>query len=292
MGSGNSVPRLDALLMDWVTQGLAPPEEAELREILGASPEEDLSTFEAVQHFELAAAGLHLTSSAVQVPMPTAIEEKIREQAREHFTASRQDTVSREEDRPSGASVLTLPPAKESVEEARSGSFGRTLGWLAAAACLALAVVGWWPRLQGPGDPVALNPTPTPAPSLEERVAGASDTLRLPWTVTEDPAASASASGEVLWSTEMQAGFMRFAGLEANDPEVFQYQLWIFDEEQDERFPVDGGVFDLPPGGEALIPIQAKLNITGPTLFAVTVEKPGGVVVSSRERIVVLAQGG
>ena len=51
---------------------------------------------------------------------------------------------------------------------------------------------------------------------------------------------------------------------------------------------VDGGVFDIGPG-EVIVPIRAALPVTTPKLFAVTIEKPGGVVVSSRQRIVVTA---
>ena len=84
---------------------------------------------------------------------------------------------------------------------------------------------------------------------------------------------------------------MRFAGLAANDPADSQYQLWIFDAERDERHPVDGGVFDIPrDGGETIVPIRAKLPVGQPALFAVTVERPGGVVVSDRQRIAVVAR--
>jgi hypothetical protein len=50
-------------------------------------------------------------------------------------------------------------------------------------------------------------------------------------------------------------------------------------------------VFDVTPGGEVVIPITARVPVQAPTLFAVTVERPGGVVVSKRERIVVTAAG-
>jgi Anti-sigma-K factor rskA, C-terminal len=272
-------PRLDALLVDRATQGLAPPEEAELRQLLLAEPGADLESIDAVQSFELAAAAIHLTSPAVGAPMPAAIEARLRERARMHFSgdASSASAPSQEQTQGQG----------QRERQGQGAGWSRGFGWLAAAACLALAVLGWWPRLQAP--PVASAP-PAPEPSLEERVAAADDLLRLPWTVLEDPAVSAATSGEVLWSNELQAGFMRFAGLQPNDPEEVQYQLWIFDQEQDERFPVDGGVFDVGPGGEVVVPIRAKLGIVDPTLFAVTVERPGGVVVSSRERIVVLAQ--
>ena len=50
-------------------------------------------------------------------------------------------------------------------------------------------------------------------------------------------------------------------------------------------------MFDVTPNarGEVIIPIEAKLAVAKPKLFAITVEKPGGVVVSKRERIVLTA---
>jgi anti-sigma-K factor RskA len=84
---------------------------------------------------------------------------------------------------------------------------------------------------------------------------------------------------------------MRFRGLPANNPRELQYQLWIFDATRGDQYPVDGGVFDIPAnsGGEVIVPIVARIPIRDPALFAVTIEKPGGSVVSSRERIVVVA---
>ena len=84
---------------------------------------------------------------------------------------------------------------------------------------------------------------------------------------------------------------MTFRALAANDPAKNQYQLWIFDGGRDERYPVDGGVFDVGASqGEVVIPISAKVRVHDPKMFAVTVEKPGGVVVSKRERVVVAAK--
>jgi anti-sigma-K factor RskA len=68
-----------------------------------------------------------------------------------------------------------------------------------------------------------------------------------------------------------------------------QYQLWIFDRQRDQAYPVDGGVFDVTSTGEVIVPIAAKLRVGDAALFAVTVERPGGVVVSRREHIVVTA---
>jgi anti-sigma-K factor RskA len=97
----------------------------------------------------------------------------------------------------------------------------------------------------------------------------------------------------VVWNNEQQQGFMRFkAGMPANDPRRDQYQLWIFDAQRDERYPIDGGVFDVTPGQEVIVPIRAALRVKQPTLFAVTLEPPGGVVVSDRKHILVVAKVG
>lgn len=157
---------------------------------------------------------------------------------------------------------------------------GAILGWVAAAASVLFAL--WTLQTQ--------KPLPIPDLfSLRQTLATeAVDKVELPWSATEDPSAI-GASGDVLWSNEKQLGFMRIRGLEANNASQVQYQLWIFDESREN--PVDGGVFDVPAGqSEVLVPIDAKLKVQKPTLFAITVEQPGGVVVSKRERIVLVAK--
>ncbi len=53
---------------------------------------------------------------------------------------------------------------------------------------------------------------------------------------------------------------------------------------------VDGGVFDVSSEHEDLvIPVDAKLLVEDPQLFAITIERPGGVVVSDQDRLVLLA---
>ena len=136
--------------------------------------------------------------------------------------------------------------------------------------------------------PAPLPKTPTAAEARAELLATAKDATTLPWTPTNDPNAT-GASGDVVWSASQQKGFMRFTGLTPNDLKTIQYQLWIFDKDRDQAFPVDGGVFDVGSNGEVIVPISAKLRVDQPVLFAVTIEKPGGVVVSKRERIVVTA---
>ena len=144
-----------------------------------------------------------------------------------------------------------------------------------------LAAVGLWQLTRVGREP--------PVAEARERLLASADTIRIDWTATKDPAAN-GATGDVVWSPSAQQGFMRFRGLEANNPERTQYQLWIFDAKRDERYPVDGGVFDVPPTGDVVVPIRPAVRVDSPVLFAVTIEKPGGVVVSNRERLPLLAK--
>ncbi len=154
-------------------------------------------------------------------------------------------------------------------------------GWIAAAAASIVAILGWTREPAAPdAREVALE--------LQREVDTAADRLVLPWKPTEDPAGRLVA-GELHWSTALQKGYMSFRGLPANDPSRTQYQLWIFDAPRGTDHPVDGGVFDVAQG-EVIVPIDAKIRVDDPSLFAVTAEQPGRVVVSKREHIVSLAQ--
>lgn len=200
------------------------------------------------------------------------------------------------------AEVLPLRARGTADREQRVASAPRPIAallpWGLAAAAVVLAVIGW--TRSGPREVVSNRPVPSASPVAAKVDAGRQlaaeraellalpGTASLPWKPTED-AVARGASGEVTWHNGVQRGFMRFRGLAANDAKKEQYQLWIFDAERDEAFPVDGGVFDVGPDGEVLVPIEAKLHVGKPKLFAVTVERPGGVVVSKRERIVLVA---
>jgi len=154
-----------------------------------------------------------------------------------------------------------------------------SMPWMIAAACLVVSFVT-----------LTSNRNPTPEDLGQKRaqlMSSAKDVIELKWS--DGPTAIAGAGGDIVWSPQRQQGFMRFRGLPVNEPTVEQYQLWIFDKNQSEKTPVDGGVFDIRPGQEAIIPIQSKLHVRDAYLFAVTIEKPGGVVVSSRERLPLIA---
>lgn len=257
-------PRHEDLLVQRALQGLSDAELAELR-ALGDEGDE---------RFELAVAALDLATLSEQ-RLPPEVAAKV---------------LAAVPVRP--ASVVQLPPRP------RAGSW---VAWIAAAACMVLAVGAWrWAMTRPPvvvrvdvptSSPVPTTPPvalATPADERAQLLATAKDATTIGWKKSKDSAAK-EASGDVVWSDSAQKGFMRFVGLEPNDRTQAQYQLWIFDKARDARYPVDGGVFDVPAGGEVVVPINARLHIDQPALFAVTVEKPGGVVVSKRERIVVTA---
>lgn len=165
-------------------------------------------------------------------------------------------------------------------------------GWLVAAALLVLAIAGWWPRITswspvGQGSRVAQLSAELSRKAMID--SGPATVRRWPWS--EQAGSAPGLAGDVVWDLHLQQGYLKFAGLEPNDPSRHQYQLWIVDAARDQRYPVDGGVFDVPQSQhEVVIPVHAAVPVREPVAFVVTVEKPGGTVVSGRERIVAVAR--
>lgn len=242
--------RIEELALDRALVGLSSADELEL-EGLQAAAGATLAT-----EYELAAAAIDRALAPPDVALPAELHARLIASAAKWCASA------------SHAPVLRTP-----VREARARRMlPAWSGWLVAAAAAVLALSLWLGR-GGASDPARLRN------DLLARAA----TLKRDWS---EPGTPTGATGDVLWSQELQQGVMRIAGLARNDPTVEQYQLWIFDEAQEH--PIDGGVFDVV-GGEVLIPIDAKLRIAQPKLFAITREKPGGVVVSDQKRIVLVA---
>jgi hypothetical protein len=181
------------------------------------------------------------------------------------------------------APATTDPPLLKFTAEPR----GARLDWLAAAACVAIGAAGTALVLRAGND--TDERSSRRATDLDSYLASHPGTMRVRWTGTEDDHVIGPVRGEVCFDASTNDGILVIEGLAANDPTREQYQLWIFDATRDERFPVDGGVFDMPKDGRAIIPVVARLPVSKPVLFAVTVEKPGGVVVSDR-RIALVAK--
>lgn len=262
----SDLERLEDLLIQRSLEGLNGSEQREMETLLEIFPHIDADAF------DRAVAAVTVSTITVNEEMPAELFAGIQASGVEFVEARRQAPPVEPRQ------ATHIETARRRRPAARSNN---TLPWLLAAASAAFAVFSWW-SLQSPNTSVTAQ---------EQRLvlvdAGAPV---LEWSATEDPAA-AGASGDVVWDNNLQQGYMRFRLLATNNPEDFQYQLWIFDAERDERYPVDGGVFDIPAGTtEVIVPIRAAIPVRNPALFAITVEPPGGVVVSSRERIALVAE--
>jgi anti-sigma-K factor RskA len=264
--------RLFDLLTKQAIEGVTATEKSELDRLLAKYPDADSQLIDRI------VASVMLAGDLPDEPLPASLRARIESQAVRELP---------------GAPARVTPIHSRTVER-HAAATGR-FAWFAAAACLVLAVIGWWPRLHESIEPPAVvtQTPPRPLTPAEQRLALLQHRpaiTQTEWTNTGDPA-SEGVKGDVVWDNARQLGFVRFTGLAANDPRQSQYQLWIFDAKRDERYPIDGGVFDIPAGAtEVVIPIKARLAVNDPAAFAVTIEQPGGVVVSAREHVVALAK--
>lgn len=239
--------RLIDLLIERATQGLSDGDAAELARLLAQYPDFDPDTLD----HAVATIDCAL-SEPIPGELPAALLARIRADANR-------------------ATAVAQPPAAAPRFAA--------LGWLAAAASLFIAAALWL-------NARPIQPTPPPpAERRETLLAKAPDLVKVAWQ-SQDPR-FAGVTGDAVWSTGRQEGYMRLKGMPANTPTAQQYQLWIVDPARDKN-PVDGGVFDVPAGAaEVIIPMNAKLAVGKPAAFAITLEKPGGVVVSAGPLLVV-----
>ncbi|MEO5857649.1 MAG: anti-sigma factor [Pyrinomonadaceae bacterium] len=276
----NMDEKLLNLLADQATVGLSEEEARQLDELLG-SADDGLD----VQSFELAAAAIALAEMNFE-PMPASLEAKLARSAEGYLaTANSDDGIH---DQPTQAFRWEEPKA--------SRSFFDWFGWAAAAmACIALAITFFYSQNRINELSRKLEQL-TPKPTQEETLAQKRDRLkaagaeitRAEWT-KGNVKETEIVQGEVVWSDAKQEGYMTFRGLPVNDPNLQAYQLWIFEDAKLEEFPKDGGVFNVTANGEVIVPIDAKLRTLDPKAFAVTIEKPGGVVRSDRSKIALLA---
>ncbi|MBA2378901.1 MAG: anti-sigma factor [Blastocatellia bacterium] len=275
MNNVDEVRMLD-LLIQQATYGLSDEEARELAQLESASPSG------ADNSIELTAAAVSMVGIDQSAEMPSHLRAIITADAARYF--DEQDDARR-----------AATPVVSGGDTANTGSFWNSLGWLvAAAACIALAVNLYTTRQ---GSEIAAVPTPTPevervltpAEQRQQLLASAPDVTTAAVAKGNVPEIE-DVTGDIVWSDQAQAGYVRVRGLPANDPTREIYQLWIFEESQGDKTPIDGGIFDINEEGEAIIPIDARLKTQNPGLFAITIERPGGVVVSDRKRIAALAK--
>jgi hypothetical protein len=320
---GDDIARLTELAIDRLVGALTDEELAEYHALRARHPEFTEADL------ERSVAVLHLASGVRREPVPERLNVQLAGDAT-HYFASTPTPTSTSTSTPTSASLSASRGPVEPNRDGRQALRG-VGGWLAAAACLVVALVLWEERpvrvvmvpaptvasavVRAPesstpvvvrtapgtadaqsGSRVADPATPSehpsevdPAAQREHLLARNPYVLRRPWRAGND-AAGFMVSGDIVWDPRSQTGFMRFVGLRRNEPNAEQYQLWIFDARRDERYPVDGGVFNITGASQGdVIPIKAALSVGVPLKFAVTIEKPGGVVVSDRTRIAALA---
>ena len=257
--------RMLDLLADQVTEGLDAAERKQLEALLAIEGDADLEALERTAA-ELSLA-LGEPPSQQAEAMPAELRQRLSNAGRAWAAGASRSNQ--------GASS-----ADGGVRARIGGATG--LAWFSAAAAIAVALLGWLMFFTVISQPDERFPA---FADVESRT----DVVRVAWAEGPDPLGQ-GVTGEVLWSDSAQAGWMVFRDLPALDPDQNDYQLWIFDPERDEH-PIDGGVFNVRPdeSGEVRVPIRAKLPVSGPTLFAITVERPGGVVVSKQDRVPLVA---
>lgn len=274
MNEQNEERMLD-LLCKQAVEGLTQTEENELREL-------ETMGFTGVdlQSLEYTAAAISTLGVSGDDKLPDHLKSKILAAADEHFVGKR-----------------IAPQAPAIITETKTPIWA-WLGWAAAAAASLLLVANLWvSNSRGPGPLVGGPPTtPTPAPEkltpnqLREKFLASvppTEMVKAEWGA--GGIKEIEPSGDVVWSDATQTGYLRVKGLPKNDPNNNTYQLWIVAENQDSKTPVDGGTFDINSDGEVIIPIDAKVRTLNPKAFAITIEKPGGVVVSTQKHAALAA---
>ena len=281
--------RLNELLADKAVFGLDAEEAEELAKLIRLSENHEDDSY------EIAAAAVELSAMPLE-SMPPELGKKLSAQGRAAIQAGDRGSSTDE--------ALAGYAAEEKVSLAGIDSQTMPLGrireivaWGTAAAVLFVAVMVWTngrsdtkklqneiAKLQAANSELQNQLSPD-GRKLYESLANRNGVLRWDWSPTDD----SKATGDVIWDEKQQQGVMRLVNLEPNDPSESQYQLWII-EANGRKHPVDGGVFDVSRDGEVFVPINAKLLAGTPGLFAITVEKPNGVVVSSRENLPLIAK--
>lgn len=256
--------RLIDLIIAETTVGLNDEERAELSGLKARFPE-----WRDDESLQLTLAAIELSSLNPEEVLPQHLERRILKDY--------EDSLQKSEENPS--------LGRDSHFSLSAFFASRWLGW-AVAACLAgiLAVNTFTNRPQTAA-------IPSIAEQRSKLISTSTDAVVVSWSSGQETRFM-KLSGDIVWSNSEQRGYMRFKGLPTNDHAKECYQLWIFDSDQSEKTPVDGGVFNVDADGEVIIPIDAKLRVGHPTLFAITVEKPGGVVVSDKEHIAAIAKLG
>jgi hypothetical protein len=315
-GSGGISPRerFEELLLDRAVEGLSPEQE---RELLALSRSLGLEIHDG---YDQAAAAVDLALTvpgrfSALPELPADLAQRVLEQG-VSFVRSQTGT-----ERAEPKVVPPLRISRSLTDGDRAGTPTTTDqprgsawtlvrgygGWVAAAACLALLISQRDGGNSGRISPVAgagsgirtgsTNNAQLPLEGIGKAVIGQVNELvssifnerpeDMPVVTlyAPDDDLQSKAIGSVIWSPERQMGVLLAHGIAPIDKPGDTYQLWIVDTLRDQRFPVDGGIFsiDSPTGRDAPVAITFRpaQPIGHAAAFAVTIERAGGVVVSS-----------
>ena len=263
-----------------------------------------------IEAFELAAAELEVAFGPAEYgPMPADLRARM-ERVASAFASGGADAVA------SGEQPVAGRISPESVRASSTGSASvgtgtggvpAWSGWMAAAACLALAGLAWFngtaatSPLGGTQQVSEMAELVSPAEARERLLNSGRDLVIKqwnPWSLNDEGPEVGGVTGDVIWDEQSQTGFMRFSNLPTNAETGEVYQLWIIDErgladETGQSARISGGVFEIrpedidPATGEVIVPIDAALEVKNAAHFAVTIEENGGTWVSDMSRRVV-----
>ncbi|MBL0870124.1 MAG: anti-sigma factor [Phycisphaerales bacterium] len=326
--------RMDELLMARATFGLEASEEAELELIadrLGTGIDEGFDRAAAAADLALSYPGaLPMTSGAGAGgnAMPEALKARIM--AAGNLWAAQQRSPHQpgdldQIDQPAQLTLVGLDEADRRADLARRSNTRWTTvrswsGWVAAAACLAFAVVsrtgtntggmnsgaGVLGNSQSGGGSTAsvgaagkslidiVRGTSTPQDAISALIAaslpGRDDVVSVPilaaTVANPDRAQVARPLGDVIWSASAQKGVLLLTDLPAVQTAGMTYQLWVVDAMRDERYPVSAGVFAVASDKDVnVIEFKPSVRVDYATRFLITIEQAGGVMVSTNQDV-------
>lgn len=253
--NNDSLERFEELQLAALLFGLSDEERRELETLQSQLPAGPSHVAEAIGGIDF------VCSTGASMDLPERLRSKIASDALVHLSSNQS------------------PPPNSAT---RLSSWRQTLlPWSIALAASLLLLASFF------GGKLLEPKAPTASEARAKLLSTAADIVLVTWAPGTTPVPNAS--GDVAWSPTDQQGYMRFVNLPVNDPTREQYQLWVFDRNQDQKTPVDGGVFDITNASETIVPFRPKLLSKNVYLFAITIEKPGGVVVSDRSRLPLLA---
>ncbi len=259
--SDTELVRAQDLLVQQATEGLSADERAEL-ERLGADDIEDLDR----------AAAAVAVAITPRESMPASLAARL-------LAAAPGQNASTAPAVPTVAASLPEPEPRRSIRPARR-AFAlspRLVGALLAAAGIVLAIGAW-------GFALTRNPAASPAASAPvtraELARTTDDVVEARWR-----GPSPDLTGTVAWSANRQRIVIELAGLPTLAA-TERFQLWLFDEARDARYPLDGGLFAPTGASPVSIAVTPPLPVARLVKLVVTVEDARGVVVSGFDRVV------